>query len=106
MTALEQHNAIASTSILRDADPVPPQLPFFIPIANDPFIPGVYLPAYIVIEEVPPAYNPRTIVPFDVNLTDFELPTGVGYDNSQAISSTEVYSTAVLDSGFQPQDIP
>ena len=76
------------------------QLPFYPSL--DDFVAEAFKPAYISVAALPGTMNPNKLVSFDLNLTDFEVGHGVGYDNAQDVWSQDQYWAALLVMCYQP----
>jgi len=76
------------------------QLPFYPSL--DDFVAEAFKPAYISVAALPGTMNPNKLVPFDLNLTDFEVDHGVGYDNAQGVWSEDQFWAALLVMCYQP----
>jgi hypothetical protein len=97
----EEPQILQNIGDVRDDDPASGQFPFFYSVSTDPFIRAAYEPAYIKIEQND-ALNPNRLVPFDPHLEDFELQTGVGYDNAQDVFSENALWASLVVMGYQP----
>jgi hypothetical protein len=102
LTEDQQSAVLQQVAEVRDDDAMGGQLVYFYPLNQDQFIKTAYMAAYIDIVQLELQYNPNKIVPFDINLSDTDLQTGVGYDNAQDVWSSQNYWASLLVAAYQP----
>jgi hypothetical protein len=88
---------------VRDDDPISGQLPLLYSVGSDPFILATYRASYIEVVQ-DDTLNPRRQVQFDLHLEDWKLQTGVGYDNSQDVSSQDAFWSSLVVLSYQPTE--
>ncbi len=82
---------------IRDDD-APGQLPYYVGVT--PMMANAYKEAYIRLFE-DASLNTNRLVDFDLYLTDIDLATGFGWDNSQDVFTSESYWSAMCVTSYQ-----